>query len=147
MNNPWRTGIQMKNVLCFIKECIYIGQIAKRPVSTRPVLIFNMQNTTKHSTWSGRVFGHARVLLVESKHRNWMSHIHFMLQIQAQYSCTYFVEYMHLVCFTMIANVNVLQLQNMVYLHLMWIYYHEYSNETKVNASYFQTNLQAQYNL
>ena len=38
-------------VLCYTLEYIYIVQIAKRRPST--VLAFNMQNTIKHSTWSG----------------------------------------------------------------------------------------------
>ena len=38
-------------VLCYILEYSYIVQIAKR--RTRPVFAFNMQNTIKHSTWSG----------------------------------------------------------------------------------------------
>ena len=51
-------------VLCYILEYIYIRQIAKR--HTSPVLTFNTQNKTKHSTWSGRVFG--LVLHVGSQH-------------------------------------------------------------------------------
>ena len=45
--------------LPYVLEYIYtyIGQIAKR--RKRPVLAFNMQNATKHSTWSGTVFSRA----------------------------------------------------------------------------------------
>ena len=51
-------------VLCYKLECIYIAQIATIRC-TSPVFAFNIQSTTKHSTWSGDVFG--RYLHVESK--------------------------------------------------------------------------------
>ena len=52
-------------LFCVTYWNIYIGQISNS--RTSPVFAFNMQNTTKHFTWSGRVLDHN--LHVESKHR------------------------------------------------------------------------------